>query len=95
MFAADIIRTDDGYLTEGTISIKDVNLPISFPFDLTVEGETAQMTGTLTLDRRDFAIGESTADESNLGFTVDVMLSLTATRTEKGAAQENRAAPSE
>ena len=38
------------------------------------------MVGTVSLDRRDFAIGESMADESNLGFGVDVTINLTATR---------------
>jgi hypothetical protein len=38
------------------------------------------MAGSVALDRRDFAIGQSMADESNLGFGVAVTINLTATR---------------
>jgi hypothetical protein len=40
------------------------------------------MTGNLTLDRLDFNVGESMADESNLGFAVDVAINLTATQAD-------------
>ena len=51
------------------------------PFDLTVEGDNASMSGRLTLDRRDFKIGESMPDESSVGFAVEVTIELTATRS--------------
>jgi hypothetical protein len=38
------------------------------------------MTGTTTLDRRDFGIGETVTDESTLAFSVTVNIDLTATR---------------
>ncbi|MFT5066623.1 MAG: hypothetical protein ACI9TA_002249, partial [Reinekea sp.] len=53
---------------------------VSMPFAVSVDGDTATMTGAARLDRRDFTIGASMADESNLGFAVDVQISLAATR---------------
>jgi len=80
IFAADIEKTDGQYFAKGTVTIKGVVMPVAFPFDLAQQDDTARMDGRLTLDRRDFAIGETMKDESNLGFTVDVVLQLTAKR---------------
>ena len=38
------------------------------------------MTGSLTLDRRDFGIGDNMADEGSLKFGVDVGVRMTASR---------------
>ena len=80
IFAADLIRNDDGYVAEGTLTIKEAVVPVSLPFTLDVTGDTAVMAGNVTLDRRDFAIGQSMADETNLAFPVDVAIALTASR---------------
>lgn len=90
-FAADIVKTEGRYFAEGTLSIKGASVPVSFLFDLALEGNTARMAGGVTLDRRDFAIGENMADESNLGFAVEVRINLTATTDDEGAAQDDRA----
>lgn len=79
-FTGAILADAGNYTADGTLTIKGATVPVSFPFDLTVDGDTAQMNGTLTLDRRDFAVGASMADESSLGFTVEVTLAVTATR---------------
>ncbi len=79
-FTGAIIEDAGSYTADGVLSIKDSAVPVTFPFDLTIEGDTAQMAGTLTLDRRDFGIGASMADESSLGFSVDVTLQVSATR---------------
>ncbi len=79
-FTADILKEGDTLRAAGTLSIKGVNLPVSLPFDLVVTDDLATMSGLLQLDRRDFAVGDSMADESNLGFTVDVQINLTASR---------------
>lgn len=80
VFAADLIRDGEAYVADGTLSIKRINVPLSMPFNVSVDGDTATMTGAVRLDRRDFTIGASMADESNLGFAVDVLISVTATR---------------
>ena len=80
-FNAELISQADGYTAEGTLSIRGNAVPVVMPFDLTVEGDNASMSGRLTLDRRDFKIGESMPDESSVGFAVEVTIELTATRS--------------
>ncbi len=79
-FTAEILAADDGYTADGTLTLKGVEVPVALPFTLTLDGDTAQMTGATTLDRRNFAIGETYPDESSVGFTVGVDVSLIATR---------------
>ncbi len=79
-FRADITAEGSEYLATGSLTIKDITLPVSLPFVLNLQGDTAEMAGSLALDRRDFAIGQSMADESSLGFDVAVTIMLTATR---------------
>ncbi|MFT5630183.1 MAG: cytochrome b561/polyisoprenoid-binding protein YceI [Gammaproteobacteria bacterium] len=80
VFAADLIREGGTYVADGTLSIKGITVPVSMPFAVSVDDNTATMTGTVQLDRRDFTIGESMMDEGNLGFMVTVQISLAATR---------------
>jgi len=80
VFAADLIRDGGAYVADGTLTIKGIDVPVSMPFSVTVQGNKATMTGAVQLDRRDFAIGDSMADEANLGFAVDVQISLQAVR---------------
>lgn len=49
-------KTGDGYLTNGNLSIRGINKPVSIPF--TYDGKT--FTGTLTVNRFDFNIGADT-----------------------------------
>jgi cytochrome b561/polyisoprenoid-binding protein YceI len=79
-FAAEITVTNGDYLADGTLTIKDQSVPVSLPFTLTVDSDTATMQSTTTLDRRNFAIGESVTDASTLAFDVTIDINLTATR---------------
>lgn len=79
-FSGDIIRTASGYTAKGPLVIRDTSLVVTLPFDLSVDGDTARMTGTLSLNRLDFGVGASMADESALGFAVDISIDLTAIR---------------
>ncbi|KJZ20340.1 cytochrome b/b6 domain-containing protein [Loktanella sp. S4079] len=79
-FTADITAQDAGYVADGTLTIKDISVPVSMPFTLDITDNTAVMSGGLKLDRRDFQIGQSMADDKNLGFDVSVDINLTATR---------------
>ena len=81
-FTADIEALEAGYVASGTLTIKEDTMPVDLPFDLTVEAGLASMTGTLTLDRRDFNIGNSQTDAGSLGFGVDVGVNQTARRPE-------------
>ncbi len=79
-FTADITRGDTDYVADGTLTIKDITVPVTLPFTLTLDGDTAQMSGMVALDRRAFEIGNSINDESTLGFGVGISVNLTATR---------------
>ena len=69
-----------GYLAKGTLTLRGVTIPVELPFTLDLQGDTAKMTGTTTLDRRDFGMGATYKDESSVGFGVTVSVNLTARR---------------
>ncbi|MGZ2257620.1 cytochrome b/b6 domain-containing protein [Roseobacter sp. A03A-229] len=77
-YTAELIRSPDGDRAEGTLTIKDQSVPVSFPFDLQITDGVATVTADTTLDRRNYGIGESQTDESSVGFSVGVTISLTA-----------------
>ncbi|EEX15015.1 cytochrome B561 [Citreicella sp. SE45] len=79
-FQADILSAADGYVAEGTLSMKGAEVPVSLPFQLRIDGDTARMQGRTTLDRRNYAIGDNMGDPGQLSFEVDVIVELTATR---------------
>ena len=79
-FTADITRAESDYVATGTLTIKDVTLPVTLPFTLELQSDTAVMAGIIALDRREFQIGNSIDDESNLGFGVGISINLSATR---------------
>ncbi len=80
LFTAKIVADGAAYLADGTLTIKDITMPLSLPFTLVIEDDTATMAGSIDIDRRDFGIGDNISDESNLGFGVSVDIALTATR---------------
>ena len=80
-FAADILPVERGYIARGTLTLKGHEVPVDLPFTLVIEGDTAQMSGTVALDRRSYGIGETYADESTIGFGVAVSIALTAKRS--------------
>lgn len=81
VFTADITRTEGtAHLAKGTLDLRGATVPVDLPFTLTITGDTAQMTGETTLDRRPFGMGASYPDESTVGFSVPVKITLTAAR---------------
>jgi len=80
IFNADITQTDVGYDALGTLTLMGIAHAVRLSFDLAIDGDAAQMTGTATLDRRDFGIGQSYGDEATVGFAVTVDVALTARR---------------
>src|SRR6056297_1021965 len=83
-FAADLFATDEGenkdHVARGTLTIKGQSVPVEMPFTLDIEGDTARASGGLTVDRREFGIGEGTQDPGQLGFEVEVFFDLVAQR---------------
>lgn len=55
-------------------------MPVTLPFDLTITDGVAVMQGQAVMDRRDWQVGAGYADESTVGFQVDLTVALTATR---------------
>ncbi|WP_208352802.1 cytochrome b/b6 domain-containing protein [Pseudaestuariivita rosea] len=83
VFDADLILGDDEvYTARGTLTLKGQTVPVELPFTMTIDGDTAQMTGRTTLNRMNFNIGESMVDESSLAFDVLVNIELTATQVD-------------
>ena len=81
-YEADIMSSDTGYLADGTLSLRGATIPVQFPFTLDIAESVATMSGSVTLDRRDFGIGQSYQDEADVGFMVTVNVSLTARKLE-------------
>lgn len=80
IFEADLLPAATGYEAQGTLTLRGAVVPVTLPFTLVLDGDTATMTGTATLDRRDFGMGQSYTDEASVGFAVTVSVGLTATR---------------
>lgn len=81
-YEAEIIRENGAYQAVGTLTIKDQSMPVTLPFDLSLDAGTARMQGSTDVDRRDFDVGASQQDEGTLGFGVDISVALTASRTQ-------------
>jgi cytochrome b561 len=96
-FSADTIRADgDRYLAEGTLAIRDREVPVTLPFTVTIDGDTARASGSVTVDRTAFGIGASSDPSgSTLGKDVTISVDILASRagdTESAAAPEPGAA---
>lgn len=80
LFEADILPAGADYMAQGTLTLRGATVPVTLPFTLDLQGDSATMTGATTLDRRDFGMGASYPDEGTIGFAVTVTARLTATR---------------
>ncbi len=80
IFSATIAPTATGHEATGTLTLRGAEQPVTLPFILGIDGDLATMTGTVTLDRRDFGMGPSYKDDKTVGFTVDVTVALKARR---------------
>ncbi len=57
-FASDAIRADgDGYLADGTLTIRGEAVPQTLAFTVEIDGDRAVAEGSLPVDRFDFGIG--------------------------------------
>ncbi len=74
------------YNAQGKLTIRDVTLPVSFPFSLKIEDQEngqrlAQMNAELTLNRLDFGVGQGQwKSTETIGNSVKLSLSVHATR---------------
>jgi len=79
-FKADILADAGNYKAEGTLTLKGVQGPVTLPFSLQIDGDTAVMQGQTRLNRTNFNVGEAYPDESSVSFDVAIEVNLTATR---------------
>jgi len=71
----------DGFVADGTLTIRDKTNPVTLPFTLTIEGDSAKMTGEATLDRSAFGVGQGQwASDQWIAHEVKVVIDLAATR---------------
>ena len=71
----------DTYEASADLTIKGVTLPVTLPFTLSINGDTATVSGSLALVRTDYQVGEGRwADGSTVGLDVTVVVDLTASR---------------
>ncbi len=80
-FNADVITNIDGFVAQGTLTIKDVTIPVTMPFRLSLNEGEANVKAQLMLNRMDFGIGANMPDEGSLAFAVDVIIELDATKS--------------
>jgi polyisoprenoid-binding protein YceI len=67
------------YQAAGTLTIRGVARPVVLPFQLVISGNTAQMRGTLTIDRRWFGVGQGQfAGPDTVAAAVKVNLTISA-----------------
>lgn len=79
-FIGPIVSGPDGYFVDGTLEIRDQSQPVTLPFTLDLDGDAAAMTGTATVNRLDFDVGPTYDDPGQVGFKVDIQVTLTARR---------------
>ncbi|MEM9048375.1 MAG: YceI family protein [Pseudomonadota bacterium] len=82
---ADLAVVDDTrYRADGMLTIRDRSAPVAIALTLDIDaaGTTLRAAGTASFDRRDFALGATTAPEEGMaGYTVDIRFEFTARRT--------------
>ena len=81
-FTAEIKPDGESFVADGTMTIKGITAPVQLPFDLAIDGDTATMTGAVSMNRKTYKVGESQSDAGSLGFDVLVNVTLTATKSD-------------
>jgi len=82
VFKADIVVIPDGHAAEGTLTIRDVSMPVRLPFYMQFKDGIVTMDTSVTLNRLDFGVGANQTSESSVGFAVDVLIEVTAKQPE-------------
>jgi polyisoprenoid-binding protein YceI len=69
------------YQALGELNIRGVKRPVTLPFQLVINGDTARMRGSLTIDRRLFGVGQGQwATGEAVATAVQVNIAITAQR---------------
>jgi len=80
-FKADgaTLAEGDSYRASGTLTIKGQSHPVDLDFTLAIDGDTATVKGTATVDRLAYKLGTGVGTDT-VGDAVIITLDLTATR---------------
>ena len=79
VFQGGIVQIDGtNHTATGQLTLVGQTVPVTLEFNLDVTGGTATVSGGTILDRRDFGMGAAYPDESSVGFSVEVLIELTA-----------------
>lgn len=71
----------DAYDAVGTLSLRGISHPLTLPFKLTVSGDTAHATGTVSIKRDDYGVGQGQwASGEWVALDVAVTFDITAMR---------------
>ncbi|MGR4866650.1 YceI family protein [Caulobacter sp. LARHSG274] len=81
--ASKFRKTGEGrFVADGTLELRGVKKPLSLPFSLKIDGDTATARGVTTLDRTAFGVGQGEwASTDQIGGKVKVSFAITAKRT--------------
>jgi cytochrome b561/polyisoprenoid-binding protein YceI len=85
VFTGDIAPSatgGEGLEATGTLALRGATIPLTLPFILTIEGDTATMQGSTSIDRRAVGMGANYPDEGTVGFNVRVDVNLIAKRAQ-------------
>ncbi|KQY35669.1 cytochrome B [Caulobacter sp. Root487D2Y] len=80
--ASKFRKTGEGrFVADGTLDLRGVKKPVSLPFTLKIDGDTATARGVTTLDRTAFGVGQGEwASTDQIGGKVKVSFAITAKR---------------
>lgn len=78
--ASKFRKTGEGrFVADGTLDLRGVKKPVSLPFSLKIDGDTATARGVTTLDRTAFGVGQGEwASTDQIGGKVKVSFAITA-----------------
>ncbi|MBO9558231.1 MAG: YceI family protein [Caulobacter sp.] len=78
--ASKFRKTGEGrFVADGTLDLRGVKKPVSLPFTLKIDGDTATARGVTTLDRTAFGVGQGEwASTDQIGGKVKVSFAITA-----------------
>ncbi len=74
-------RGEGRYEARGNLTIRGETKSVDLPFTLAINGNQASMSGTTTIDRRDFNIGDPGAGDDLISGEIDISVRVDATRS--------------
>ncbi|RLQ87507.1 cytochrome b/b6 domain-containing protein [Notoacmeibacter ruber] len=85
VWSADQFRQtgDNAYEAEGTLELAGQSAPLTLPFTLNIDGDTAEMQSETTIQRLDWGVGANDYPEGDtVGLDVTLRINVSATRQE-------------